>query len=87
MRIIAVVVLLVGLLMLLGMSFLRINNLEYDVGVLAKEVQKLKASAAAGAPVAALPVAEPTAAPVGRARHRRRRPSRRRPVSRCPSKR
>ncbi len=31
MRVIAVVVLLVGLLMLLGMSFLRINNLEYDV--------------------------------------------------------
>jgi hypothetical protein len=64
MRIIAVAVLLLGLLMLLGMSFLRINNLEYDVGVLAKDVQKLKASAAAGAPVAPLPVAEPTAAPI-----------------------
>ena len=64
MRIIAVAVLLLGLLMLLGMSFLRINNLEYDVGVLAKEVQKLKASAAAGAPVTPLPVAEPTAASV-----------------------
>ena len=30
--------------MLLGMSFLRINNLEYDVGVLAEEVARLKAA-------------------------------------------
>ena len=64
MRIIAVVVLLVGLLMLLGMSFLRINNLEYDVGVLAKEVEKLKAGAAGPAPVAAMPVPAATAVPL-----------------------
>jgi hypothetical protein len=65
MRIIAVVVLLVALLILLGMSFLRINNLEYDVGVLAKEVEKLKAGAAvAAAPVAAMPVPAATAVPL-----------------------
>jgi hypothetical protein len=62
MRIIAVVVLLVGLLILLGMSFLRINNLEYDVGVLAKEVGRLKAGAAPGA---AMPVPAATPAPLG----------------------
>lgn len=45
MRVLAVILLLVGLLILLGMSFLRINNLEYDVGVLAKEVERLKAGA------------------------------------------
>ena len=62
MRVLAVIALLVGLLMLLGMSFLRINNLEYDVGVLAKEVEKLKAGGPAVAPVAALPVPAAAAA-------------------------
>jgi hypothetical protein len=61
MRVLAVIVLLAGLLILLGMSFLRINNLEYDVRVLAKEVARLKAGAAATAPVAA--VSPPSAAP------------------------
>src|SRR5688572_22913222 len=51
MRVLAVMVLLVGLLILLGMSFLRINNLEYDVHMLGKEVEKLKA-AASTAPLA-----------------------------------
>jgi len=56
-RILAVAVLLVGLLILLGMSFLRINNLEYDVRMLAKEVDRLKAGAVAVTPSAATPVA------------------------------
>ena len=51
MRVLVVIALLLGLLILLGMSFLRINNLEYDVRMLAKEVERLKAGAAA-APVA-----------------------------------
>ncbi len=62
MRIIAVIALLVGLLILLGMSFLRINNLEYDVKVLAGDVGRLKAASAsaAGAPPSAAPLlAEP----------------------------
>ncbi len=56
MRVLAVIVLLVGLLILLGMSFLRINNLEYDVRVLAKEVQRLKEGAA-------VPVGPPATTP------------------------
>ena len=64
MRILAVIVLLVGLLILLGMSFLRINNLEYDVRTLAKEVDRLK-SAPSVAPVAAIPVPAATPVPVG----------------------
>jgi hypothetical protein len=56
------VVLLVGLLILLGMSFLRINNLEYDVRTLAKEVEKLKA--AGTAPIATTPVPAATPAPL-----------------------
>jgi hypothetical protein len=63
MRVLAVIVLLVGLLILLGMSFLRINNLEYDVGVLAKEVARLKAAAAVGTPVE-MPVPAPPAGPL-----------------------
>jgi len=65
MRVLAVIVLLVGLLILLGMSFLRINNLEYDVGVLAKEVDRLKAGATGIAPVAAMPVPAATPVPLG----------------------
>jgi hypothetical protein len=67
MRILAVAALLIGLLVLLGMSFLRINNLEYDVGVLAKEVEGLKAAAVAPAPpaVPSAPVpSAPALAPV-----------------------
>jgi hypothetical protein len=65
MRVLAVLVLLVGLLILLGMSFLRINNLEYDVSVLAKDVARLKAAAAAPAAPTAVPAATamPTAPP------------------------
>ena len=69
MRVLAVIVLLVGLLILLGMSFLRINNLEYDVRTLAKEVDRLKAGAAGVAPVAmpvpaaTLPLAPPATTP------------------------
>lgn len=60
MRILAVIALLLVLLILLGMSFLRINNLEYDVKTLAEEVEQLKASRVAAAPAAA--AAEPAAA-------------------------
>ena len=58
------IALLLGLLILLGMSFLRINNLEYDVRTLAKEVERLKAGAAATPPPAAamLPTPVPSAA-------------------------
>ena len=62
MRVLAVIVLLVGLLILLGMSFLRINNLEYDVSVLAKDVAGLKAAASAAPPAPAAPTAAPEAA-------------------------
>ena len=68
MRILAVIVLLAGLLILLGMSFLRINNLEYDVRTLAREVDRLKAGSGAAAPAALTPVPEATAAPVAPAR-------------------
>jgi len=63
MRVLAVIVLLAGLLILLGMSFLRINNLEYDVRVLAKEVERLKGGAAVpvGPPATTLPQAVPAA--------------------------
>ena len=64
MRVLAVIGLLAGLLILLGMSFLRINNLEYDVAVLAKEVARLKAAAAAPAMPTPVPGAVPTAPPV-----------------------
>lgn len=67
MRILAVIALLLGLLILLGMSFLRINNLEHDVSVLRKQVDQLKAgvaSPAAPAPaIAPLPIAEPPTSP------------------------
>ncbi len=65
MRILAVIALLVGLLILLGMSFLRINNLEYDVGVLKKEVDRLKADGAGMAPLAAMPLPAATPVPLG----------------------
>jgi len=58
MRILAVIALLVGLLILLGMSFLRINNLEYDVKTLAADVERLKSATAAPgvpAPTAVIP--------------------------------
>jgi hypothetical protein len=69
MRILAVIALLLGLLVLLGMSFLRINNLEYDVKTLAAEVERLKASGvapggAAAAPAATAPPASGVPAPV-----------------------
>jgi hypothetical protein len=60
-RVLAVIVLLVGLLILVGMSFLRVNNLEYDVGVLAKEVERLKAAAASATPLP--PAPPPTTLP------------------------
>lgn len=63
MRVLAVIVLLVGLLILLGMSFLRINNLEYDVRTLAKEVDRLKAGMGAAAPAAPLAAPMPAPAP------------------------
>ena len=63
MRVLAVIVLLVGLLILLGMSFLRINNLEYDVRMLAKEVDRLKAAGVA--PVATMPAPVSTPVPPG----------------------
>ena len=63
MRVLAVIVLLLGLLILLGMSFLRINNLEYDVRTLAKEVDRLKAGPAGVPPVAVMPVPADTPAP------------------------
>jgi hypothetical protein len=44
------------------MSFLRINNLEYDVRVLAKDVAGLKAAASAAPPAPAAPTAAPEAA-------------------------
>ncbi len=55
---------LIALLILVGMSFLRVNNLEYDVAVLAKEVARLKeappgSAAAAATPAAASPVVPP----------------------------
>ncbi len=49
-RTIAVVALLLVLLVLLGMSFLRVNNLEYDVSVLREKVARLEQGQAAGAP-------------------------------------
>ena len=78
MRILAVIALLLGLLILLGMSFLRINNLEYDVKTLAAEVERLKASGiapgaaapagtappASGVPAPLAPAAPPPALPV-----------------------
>jgi hypothetical protein len=64
MRVLAVIVLLVGLLILLGMSFLRINNLEYDLRTLAQEVERLKAGAAGAAPVASTPALVATPAPL-----------------------
>jgi hypothetical protein len=69
MRVLAVLVLLTGLLILLGMSFLRINNLEYDVAVLAKDVARLKAATAApplptpAAAATAVPTPQPVATP------------------------
>jgi hypothetical protein len=61
-RILAVIALLVCLLVRLGMSFLRITNLEYDVRVLAQDVARLKASAAApSVPPATVPGAVPLA--------------------------
>ena len=66
-RTLAVLVLLVALLILLGMSFLRINNLEYDVSVLKEQVARLQGGAQAPAPVpaptASLPAAPPSAMP------------------------
>jgi hypothetical protein len=79
MRILAVIALLLALLILLGMSFLRINNLEYDISVLAKEIAALKAAGTAhtappptpappqavAVPISPLPPGGPTtAAPV-----------------------
>ena len=56
--------LLLALLILLGMSFLRINNLEYDVSVLKEQVARLQAGGPAPAPAAApsAPVPAPPAA-------------------------
>jgi hypothetical protein len=62
-RVLAVAVLLLVLLVLLGMSFLRINNLEYDVRTLAREVERLKSAAPGLAPVAPIPVPSASAAP------------------------
>src|SRR5687768_9337584 len=63
MRILAVIALLLGLLILLGMSFLRINNLEHDVSVLRKQVEQLKVTVASppapGPAAAPLPIAQP----------------------------
>ena len=56
-RTLAVGVLLVALLVLLGMSFLRVNNLEYDVGVLREKVAQLEAGDARPAPVPAPSIA------------------------------
>jgi hypothetical protein len=60
MRILAVIVLLLVLLILLGMSFLRINNLEHDVSVLRKQVEQLKTTVASPAvpATAPLPIAQ-----------------------------
>ena len=55
----AVIALLVVLLILLGMSFLRINNLEYDVKVLAGDVARLKAARPASTTVVPPPAATP----------------------------
>ena len=77
-RTLAVLVLLVALLVLLGMSFLRINNLEYDVSVLKEQVAGFRAAggsapappaavASAFPPAAAPPPATSPAAPVVRA--------------------
>ena len=67
MRILAVIALLLGLLILLGMSFLRINNLEHDVSVLRKQVDQLKTAVAspgpATSPAGPLPLAQPLAGP------------------------
>ena len=66
-RILVVIVLLLTLLILLGMSFLRVNNLEYDVSVLKEQVARLQAGGAAPppalAPIASLPPS-PSAAPL-----------------------
>jgi hypothetical protein len=69
-RTLAVIVLLLALLILLGMSFLRINNLEYDVSVLKEQVRRLSAGGPAPppapAPIATLPP-PPSAAPLAAA--------------------
>jgi hypothetical protein len=57
------VLLLLALLVLLGMSFLRINNLEHDVAVLNREVERLKAAGAPTATPGAKAVAPTLAAP------------------------
>lgn len=63
-RILAIIVLLLALLILLGMSFLRINNLEYDVRMLTREVERLKAAGAGpAATTVPVPVPSATAAP------------------------
>ena len=66
-RTLAVIVLLLTLLILLGMSFLRVNNLEYDVSVLKEQVARLQAGGPAPppvlAPIASLPPS-PSAAPL-----------------------
>jgi hypothetical protein len=75
-RTIVVVVLQLALLVLLGMSFLRVNNLEYDVSVLKEQVARLEggpreaavapapapAPAATAPPAPAAPAAPPRAA-------------------------
>ena len=61
-RALAVIALLLALLVLLGMSFLRVNNLEYDVSVLKEQVARLQAGGPAPPPAPA-PIAPPPASP------------------------
>ena len=60
MRILATAALLLGLLILVGMSFLRINNLEYDVKILGGDVARLKAARPASTAVVPPPAATPS---------------------------
>jgi hypothetical protein len=61
-RTLVVVALQIALLILLGMSFLRVNNLEYDVSVLKSEVERLKGQTTTATPQETIPESAPVAA-------------------------